>query len=61
MKPVYIKWSTYIGFNKENNKEDPKFRVKLEHMIMLKIMLEYQNIKPFLRKVTFHLSLKKFL
>ena len=25
MKPVDIKSSTYIDFNKENNKEDPKF------------------------------------
>ena len=25
MKPVVIKSSTYIDFNKKNNKEDPKF------------------------------------
>ena len=27
MKPVGVKLSTYIDFNKENNKEDPKFKV----------------------------------
>ena len=27
MKPVDIKSSTYIGFNKENNKVVPKFKV----------------------------------
>ena len=25
MKPVDVKLSTCIGFNKENNKKDPKF------------------------------------
>ena len=27
MKSVDLKWSTYIDFNQENNKEDPKFEV----------------------------------
>ena len=27
MKPVDVKWSIYIDFNKENNKEGPKFKV----------------------------------
>ena len=27
MKPVDVKSSTYINFNKENNKEDAKFKV----------------------------------
>ena len=27
MKPVYVKSSTYFDFNKENNKEGPKFKV----------------------------------
>ena len=27
MKPVDVKPSIYINFNKENNKEDPKFKV----------------------------------
>ena len=26
MKLIDIKWITYIDFNKENNKEDPKIR-----------------------------------
>ena len=27
MKPADIKWTIYIGFNKENNEEGPKFKV----------------------------------
>ena len=27
MKIVHVKSSTYIGFNKKNNNEDPKFKV----------------------------------
>ena len=27
MKPVNVKPSIYIDFNKENNKEDPKFKI----------------------------------
>ena len=27
MKPIDVKSSTYIEFNKDNNKEDPKFKV----------------------------------
>ena len=27
MKPVDVKPSIYIDFNKENNKEDPKFKI----------------------------------
>ena len=27
MKPVDVKWSTYIDFNVENNDKDPKFKV----------------------------------
>ena len=27
MKPVDVKSSTYIDFNKENNKEGPKFKI----------------------------------
>ena len=27
LKPVDVKPSTYIDFNKENNNEDPKFKV----------------------------------
>ena len=39
MKPVDVKSSTYIGFNKEDNKEDPKFQVG-DYVRILK----YQNI-----------------
>ena len=53
MKPVNVKPSIYIDFNKENNKEGPKLK--------LVIMLEYQNIKIFLQKAMFPISLKKFL
>ena len=45
MKPVDVKSSTYIDFDKMNNKEDPK----------------YQNIKTFLQQVMFQIGLKKFL
>ena len=27
MKPADVKSNTYIYFNKENNKEDPKFKI----------------------------------
>ena len=27
MKPVDVKWSTFINFSKKNIKEDPKFKV----------------------------------
>ena len=30
MKPVDVKSSTYIDFNKENNKENPKFEVGVD-------------------------------
>ena len=39
MKPVDVKSSTYIDFNKENNKEDPKFKVS-DHVRIAK----YENI-----------------
>ena len=45
MKPADVKSSTYIDFDKMNNKEDPK----------------YQNIKTFLQQVMFQIGLKKFL
>ena len=50
MELVGIKSSTYIDFNKENNREDPTV-----------ILSEYRNTKTFLRKVTFQIGLKKFL
>ena len=53
MKPVDVKSSTYIDFNKGNNEEDPKFEVE-NH-------LKYQNTKAFLQKVTLEIGLNKFL
>ena len=49
LKPVDVKCSTYIAFDKKNNKEGPK----------LVIMIEYQNIKIFLQNVTLQIGLKK--
>ena len=53
MKPVGVKPSIYIDFNKKNNKEGPNLK--------LVILLEYQNIKTFLLKAIFQIVLKKFL
>ena len=48
-KPVDVKSSTYSDFNKENNKEGSKqYQNK-----------KYQNIKAFLQKALFQISLKK--
>ena len=52
MKPVDVKPGMYIVFNKENNKESPKFKIA--------DMLKHQNIKLFLQKVLFQIGLKKF-
>ena len=40
MKPIDVKSSTYIDFNKKNDREDPKFKVDghvriLKHEIFL--------------------------
>ena len=53
MKPVDVKLSTHIDFDKKNNKK----------ILNLKLvtMQEYQNIKIFLQKVTLKIGLKKFL
>ena len=46
MMPINVKSSTYIDFDRENNKEGPK----------LVIMLEHQNIKNvFAKKITLKL------
>ena len=52
IKPVDVKSSTYIDFNKENSKEDYKFKVG-DHV--------YQNIKTVLQKVTLQIGVKKVL
>ena len=53
MKPVNVMWSRYFDFDKENNKEDPKFKVG-SHVRILKY-------KKFLESVTFQSDLKKSL
>ena len=53
IEPVDIKPSMDIDFNKENNKKILNLKLVL--------MLEYQNIKIFLQKVTLQIGLKKFL
>ena len=54
MKPVDVKSRTYIYFNKENNKEDPKLKVG-DHVRISK------NIKISLQKAMCHIGLKKCL
>ena len=53
MKLVDVKSSTYIDSSKDINNKDHKFKVG--------VLLEYQNIKPFLQKATFQIGLKKCL
>ena len=52
MKPVEVKSNTYIDSSKEINNKDPKFK--------LVILLEYQNLKIFLQKLTLQIGLRKF-
>ena len=56
MKAVDIKLRTCIDFNKENNEKDPNFKI-----VELVIMLEYQDIKIFLQKVTLKIGRQKIL
>ena len=49
MMPINVKSSTYIDFDRENNKESPK----------LVIMLEHQNIKNVFAKDYTQIGLKK--
>ena len=53
MKPIDVKSSTYIDFNKNDNEEDTKFEVG-DHIRMSKY-------KTFLQKFTFQIVLKNFL
>ena len=53
IKPVDVKSSRYIDFNKENNKENPKFKVG-DYVRISK----YKNI---LEKVTLQIHLRKTL
>ena len=43
MKSVDIKSSTYIDFNKENNKEEPKFKVG-DHVRISKYKILFQKV-----------------
>ena len=51
MKSVDVKSSTFIDFDKENNKKDTRFKVS-DHE-------EYQNIKMFFEKI--RIGVKKCL
>ena len=51
MKPVDVKSNTYINFSKDINYKD----------LNLVMIIEYQNIKIFLPKLTFQIGLKMFL
>ena len=53
MKPVDVTPGTYIDFNKESSKEDPKFEVG-DH-------LRISNYKNILQNAMFQSGLKKFL
>ena len=50
MRPVDVKSSKYINSSKE---------IKILNLKLV-ILLEYQDIKPFLQKVMFQTDLKKF-
>ena len=53
IKPIDVKSNTYSDFSTEINNEDTNLK--------LVILLEYQNIKRFLQKLTLQIGLKKFL
>ena len=53
MKPVDVKSNTFIDSSKE-------IMIKIRNLNLV-IMLEYQNIKMFVQKVTLEIGLKKFL
>ena len=54
MKPVDVKSNTYIRCIREINDKDPKF--KIGDIVKIK-----KHKKTFLQKVTFQISLNKFL
>ena len=54
MKPVDVKSSMYNDFNKENNKQGPKFKAGDN-------VIEYENLRIYLQNVTFHTGLEKVL
>ena len=60
MKPVDVKPTMYIGFNRENNKQGPKFKVG-DHREYRNIKILCKSIKNTLQKAMFRIALKKFL
>ena len=56
IKPVEVKLNTYNGCSKMVK----KLMIKILNLKLV-IMLEYQNIKIFLKKFTLQIDLKKFL
>ena len=54
MKPADVKPNMYIDFDKENNKEDPKFKVG-DNVRILKLK------KILLQNSIFHIGLQKVL
>ena len=44
MKPVDVKWSKYIDFNKEKDKEGQKFKVG-DHLRISKYKIFLQNVR----------------
>ena len=48
MKPVDVKSAMYIDYNKENNKESPKFKISDNVRIHKKSLLAILKAKKFL-------------
>ena len=58
MKPVDVKSGNFVEYIVYSNDNDPKFKKK---KLKMAIMLEYQNIKPFLLNTILQIGQKKFL
>ena len=56
MKPIDVASDSYVKYNKDSNKKDPKFKVCDNARIS-----KYKNIKTFLPKDIFQIGQKKFL
>ena len=54
MKSVDVKSNTYLDSSKKNNGKGPKF--KIDHIVRIS-----KDKKIFLKKITLHIDLKKFL
>ena len=57
MKPVDVKSGNFVEYIVYSNDNDPKFKKK---KLKMAIMLEYQNIKPFLLNTILQIGQKKF-